>query len=61
MHITSLDDLRTLYANPRERSVKKELSKLDTHCTRFIALSPLVVVASAGVLGAMDASPRGGD
>jgi len=61
MHITSLDDLRTLYANPRERSVKKELSQLDTHCTRFIALSPLVVVASAGVLGAMDASPRGGD
>ncbi len=60
MHIQSLDQLRALYAAPRERSVKKELAQLDEHCTRFIAQSPLVVVASSSRDGAMDASPRGG-
>ncbi len=60
MRITTLDALRALYGSPRERSVKKELPHLDVHCTRFIELSPLVVVASTGVGGAMDASPRGG-
>lgn len=60
MRITSLDALRDLYALPRERSVKKELRLLDAHCTRFIGLSPLVVIASSGADGAMDASPRGG-
>lgn len=61
MDITSLAELRTLYASPRERSVKKELPQLDGHCTRFIALSPMVVVASAGAAQSLDASPRGGE
>ncbi|WP_114973965.1 pyridoxamine 5'-phosphate oxidase family protein [Rhodoferax ferrireducens] len=61
MDITSLDELRTLYTSPRERSVKKELPQLDVHCTRFIALSPMVVVASAGDGLRLDASPRGGE
>jgi PPOX class probable FMN-dependent enzyme len=61
LNITTLDALRTLYAAPRERSVKKELPHLDEHCTRFIAMSPLVVVASSGPGGALDASPRGGE
>ena len=60
MTITTLDALRSLYAPARERSVKKELQKLDVHCSRFIAQSPFVVVASVGADGAMDASPRGG-
>jgi PPOX class probable FMN-dependent enzyme len=33
---------------------------LDEHCRRFIQLSPFVVIASASVFHAMDASPRGG-
>ncbi len=60
MRISTIAALRTLYAPARERSVKKELAQLDAHCTRFIAQSPFVVVASAGANGAMDASPRGG-
>ena len=63
MNVTSLKDLRALYAPARERSVKKQLPALDGHCIRFIALSPLVVVASAGAAGeggVLDASPRGG-
>ena len=46
MDITTLDALRSLYASPRERSVKKELKQLDLHCKRFVSLSPLVVLAS---------------
>lgn len=61
MDITSIAELRTLYTSPRERSVKKELPQLDVHCTRFIALSPMVVVASAGDGLCLDASPRGGE
>ena len=60
MNILTLEALRGLYAPARERSVKKELPQLDAHCHRFVALSPFVVIASADVEGAMDASPRGG-
>lgn len=58
--ITTLAALRTLYAAPKERAVKKQLSALDKHCTRFISLSPYVVLATAGADGKQDASPRGG-
>ena len=30
--------LRQLYAAPMERAVRKELTALDVHCRRFIAL-----------------------
>ena len=58
--ITTLAALRTLYAAPKERAVKKQLTALDKHCRRFIALSPYVVLATAGADGKQDASPRGG-
>ncbi|WP_342128987.1 pyridoxamine 5'-phosphate oxidase family protein [Hydrogenophaga sp. OTU3427] len=58
--LTTLADLRALYGPARERSLKKELTQLDVHATRFIGLSPLLVVSSASAAGAMDASPRGG-
>ena len=60
MNIDTVERLRALYPAPSERAVKKQLSSLDEHCRKFIALSPFVVVASAGVTRAMDASPRGG-
>ncbi len=59
--ITRLEDLRALYGPARERSLLKELPQLDAHATRFIGLSPLVVLASGGPGGNLDASPRGGD
>jgi len=61
MNITTLEALRALYDPVRERSAKKELPQLDVHATRFIGLSPLVVLSSAGANGALDASPRGGE
>lgn len=57
--LTSLHELRALYAPARERSLLKELPALDVHALRFLGLSPFVVIASSGVDG-QDASPRGG-
>jgi uncharacterized protein len=60
MHIDTLANLRALYPEPKERTLKKQLAVLDVHCRRFIELSPFAVVASRGASGTMDASPRGG-
>lgn len=57
--ITSLDQLRTLYVAPRERSRRKVMPALDTHCRSLIALSPLVMVGSFGADGRADVTPRG--
>lgn len=56
--IDTLDALRERYPSPHGRSAAKQLSRLDRHCLAFIALSPLVVLATGGA--EMDASPRGG-
>jgi PPOX class probable FMN-dependent enzyme len=58
-YIESLDDLRLHYAQPAERTLRKQLAKLDVHCRNFIALAPFVVMATTHE-GRMDASPRGG-
>ncbi|WP_370680873.1 MSMEG_1061 family FMN-dependent PPOX-type flavoprotein [Comamonas sp. GB3 AK4-5] len=59
--ITSEAQLRQLYAMPAERALLKQQVDLDRHCLRFIALSPLCVLATGGAAGSlMDASPRGG-
>jgi PPOX class probable FMN-dependent enzyme len=58
--ITSVDQLRAIYPPPKQRSLDKEIDHLDEHCRRFIALSPFVVISSAGADGACEASPKGG-
>ncbi len=60
MHIDSIASLRQLYAAPRERAIRKQLSALDRHCRRFIELSPFLVLATSNANGMLDASPRGG-
>ena len=59
--IESKEKLRALYPPAKERSVKKQMARLDRHCLRFIALSPFVVLASGSEEGRFDASPRGGE
>jgi PPOX class probable FMN-dependent enzyme len=54
------DALRQCYAAPMERAVKKQIVALDSHCRRFIALSPFVLLATADAEHNLDASPRGG-
>ncbi len=58
--ITSLDQLRSVYAPATERALKKQLPQLDRHCRSFIALSPYVVLCTSDAEGNLDASPRGG-
>src|SRR5262245_57445815 len=58
--IETLQDLRSIYSQPKPRSVAKQLDHLDKHCKRFIGLSPFLVLATVGKDGRVDASPRGG-
>ena len=60
MYIDSIEQLRALYPQAKERELKKQLSALDQYCQRYIALSTFVVVSSRDKQGGMDASPRGG-
>lgn len=57
--ITSETDLRSLYDQPLERVIKKQLTRLDDYCTRLIALSPLMCLATTDAAGNADVSPRG--
>ncbi|ADH89805.1 pyridoxamine 5'-phosphate oxidase-related FMN-binding protein [Ancylobacter novellus DSM 506] len=57
--LTSPEQLRALYASPRERSRRKVLPVLDPHCRTFIGLSPLVMLASFGADRRADVTPRG--
>lgn len=59
--IANEQELRALYAEPKERAVKKQLSQLDHHCINFLALARFAVLSTCDVQGNMDASPRGGE
>ncbi len=59
--IDSKEGLRALYPAAKERSVRKQMDRLDRHCLRFVELSPFVVLASGNKEGLFDASPRGGE
>ncbi|WP_417812133.1 pyridoxamine 5'-phosphate oxidase family protein [Thalassospira alkalitolerans] len=48
------------YPDTSPRSLAKELTALDPHCTKFIALAPFCVLASADTDASPDLSPRGG-
>ena len=58
--ITSVEQLRSLYAQPTERALKKQLAHIDPHCRSFIGLSPYLVLCTADAEGNLDSSPRGG-
>ncbi|MCX5579580.1 pyridoxamine 5'-phosphate oxidase family protein [Kaistia terrae] len=57
--IETLESLRAIYGAPKGRSVAKQLDRLDRHCRSFIALSPFLILATQGVDGFGDATPRG--
>jgi uncharacterized protein len=57
--VTSEAELRELLGTPSERAVKKQLSRLDTHCRAFIARSPFVLLGTANADGTCDVSPKG--
>lgn len=57
--VTSPDVLAEIIGAPDLPAVKKQINFLDDHCRRFIALSPLLFIASANGDGLCDVSPKG--
>jgi uncharacterized protein len=57
--IGSEAELRELIGTPTSRSLLKERTGLDEHSRRFIAHSPLILIATAGSDGRCDVSPKG--
>lgn len=57
--ISNPQQLRDTYGEPGDLARRKELSRLDPHCRRFIQASPFLVIATADDNGKCDASPRG--
>ncbi|MGA2113878.1 MAG: pyridoxamine 5'-phosphate oxidase family protein [Bryobacteraceae bacterium] len=51
--------VREHYGEPSHMSTAKQLDHLDQYCRDFIALSPLIVMATSDARGRADASPRG--
>jgi uncharacterized protein len=58
--VDSVTRLREIYRPPAQRSLDKEVDRLDPHCRDFIAHAPFVVLASADSDGRVDVSPKGG-
>jgi uncharacterized protein len=57
--VTSEQELRDMLGMPASRSVLKERPALDEHFRAYIALSPFLLMATSGVDGTCDVSPKG--
>lgn len=57
--LTTQEAIRAHYGAPSPLAANKMIRHLDPHAIAFIALSPLVIVASADAEGRCDATPRG--
>jgi PPOX class probable FMN-dependent enzyme len=51
--------LRSILGEPTAAVRNKEMPRLDAHCRRFIALSPILFIGSGGADGKGDVTPRG--
>ena len=60
MRITTPEQLRELYDQPKERAQTKKQNALEAHSKKFIGLSPFLVLSTVSAIGQLDASPRGG-
>jgi predicted pyridoxine 5'-phosphate oxidase superfamily flavin-nucleotide-binding protein len=54
-------DLPTIYPAPSPRVIAKARPEIDAHAAKFVAMSPFCVLATSGLDGSVDASPRGGN
>ena len=59
VELTTPEAVRAHYHEPHGLALAKQIDRLDAHCRRFIALSPLLVIASCDGDGRLDATPRG--
>ncbi len=59
MPITTEEELREIYKEPKESLWKKILPKLEKQSKYFISQSPFLVMATSNHEGHADASPKG--
>ncbi len=57
--LTSEEALRSLLGEVYAGNINKVKARLDEHCRRFIALSPMLFISSANSAGQCDVSPKG--
>src|SRR5262245_48810495 len=57
--VTSEEEIRDVVGHPPQRSAAKAVHSIDDHSRRFIAHAPFVFIASAGMDGSIDVSPKG--
>lgn len=56
----SSSDLKRIYPEPAARVIAKARPEIDIHARKFIEMSPFCMLATSGLDGSVDASPRGG-
>ncbi len=56
--ITSITELETLYGQPTDLALWKEIDHINAHYRQFIEQSPFLILATQGAHG-LDCSPRG--
>ncbi|MCC8394791.1 pyridoxamine 5'-phosphate oxidase family protein [Paraburkholderia sp. MMS20-SJTR3] len=56
--LTTIEQLEALYAQPAERSLRKEIDYVNDDYRAFVEAAPLAVLATSGPAG-LDCSPRG--
>jgi PPOX class probable FMN-dependent enzyme len=57
--ITSVEQLRAIYGEPRVTAAHKVVHRVDDHIAAFIAKSPFLLMATISADGRMDVSPKG--
>ncbi len=57
--ITSIDQLREIYDQPKPAPAHKVIDHIDEHVASFIAGSPFVLMSTVSADGRMDVSPKG--
>jgi len=57
--LTTEAEIRAIVGTPIPRSILKEQTRIDEHFRGFIAISPFLLIATAGADGTCDVSPKG--
>lgn len=57
--ITDETQLRKIFGWPTERSLNKQMDRLDHHCRAIIGKSPFIILGTADTTGRCDVSPKG--
>ena len=57
--VTEESELREIFGWPTERSLNKEIDRLDHHCRAIIGKCPFILLGTSNASGLCDVSPKG--